>query len=143
LPIDWIEARDEKEAKKKVLLAMSQYGKYKEKSLMEYIGESGVDLEELNLKMDIPGIDIEKLLEMKKKGESPEVDFATELLESHNFVVLYFDNEVDWLQAQTLFELKPVRALHTREGFMTHGVGRVIKGSKAIEKIKEKLGEMK
>lgn len=34
---------------------------------------------------------------------------AEELLEKHNYVVLYFDNDVDWLQALTLFDIHTVR----------------------------------
>ena len=41
--------------------------------------------------------------------DAPEVPFAEELLEKHNYVVLYFDNEVDWLQALTLFDIHTVR----------------------------------
>ncbi len=142
LPVDWIEAKNRREAKEKLLLAMSQYGKYTEKSLMEYVGDSGLDLEDLSFKLEIPGIDIKKFLErdggMKQK---PEIDFATELLEAHNYVVLYFDNEVDWLQAQTMLGLKRVKALHSKDKFQSVGLGRVVKGSEAIEKIRLSQGE--
>lgn len=138
LPVDWIEAKDRKEAKKKILLAMSQYGKYTESSFMNFVEEAGLDLEELQVSIDVPEIDVEKYLsDLKREKDEPEVEFSEELLEEHNYVVLYFDNEVDWLQAQTLFNLKPVRALHTRKGFLTQGIGRVIKGPEAIERIRE------
>jgi hypothetical protein len=137
LPVDWIEARNRKEAKEKLLLAMSQYGKYTEKSLMEYIDDAGLDLGEINLTIDLPGIDIDGILGKREKGKNkPEVEFATELLEAHNYIVLYFDNEVDWLQAQTLFGLKRVKALHWTEKFQSVGLGRVVKGSEAIEKMR-------
>ena len=67
--------------------------------------------------------------------EKPEVPFAEELLEEHNFVVLYFDNEVDWINLQSILELKTVKALHSRKGFNSAGVGRVVRGPDAIEKI--------
>lgn len=70
-------------------------------------------------------------------GEAaPQIEFSEELLLEHNYVVLYFDNEFDWLQAMSLFDLKTVKALHSKKGFETKGIGRVLNGSKAIEKIK-------
>jgi ParB-like chromosome segregation protein Spo0J len=139
LPVDWIEAKDRTEAKGKILLAMSQYGKYTERSLMSFVEEASLDLEQLQFTIDVPEVDIEKYLsDLKKENAEPEVEFSEELLEEHNYVVLYFDNEVDWLQAQTLLDLKPVRALHTKKGFMTQGIGRVIEGAEAIERIRQK-----
>lgn len=71
--------------------------------------------------------------------EEPEVEFTEELKEEHNYIVLYFDNEVDWLQALSLFDLKTVMALHSKKGFIRSGLGRVIKGATAIQKLKERL----
>lgn len=139
LPVDWIEAKSRKQAKEKLLWAMSQYGKYSEKSLLEYIGDADLDMTKLNLTIDIPSFDLEKILEGKKRSEKPEVEFTEELLEEHNFVVLYFDNQVDWLQAQSILKLKRVKALDSKEGFEKMGVGRVMKGIDAIERIKEGL----
>jgi hypothetical protein len=77
--------------------------------------------------------------ELRKKIVSekipPEVEFTQELLEAHNYVVLFFDNEIDFLQAESLFELTPVKALHSKPGFLASGVGRVLKGVDAIRKI--------
>jgi hypothetical protein len=65
--------------------------------------------------------------------------------ESHNYVVLYFDNEVDWLQAQTLFDIKPVRLLSTKRGSSNVngqkiGVGRVLRGSEVINRLLRENG---
>lgn len=67
--------------------------------------------------------------------DKPEMAFTEELLEEHNFVVLYFDNEVDWINLQSMLDLKTVKALHSRKGFNSAGVGRVVRGPEAIEKI--------
>ena len=78
--------------------------------------------------------------EPKEEGEIP---FTEVLGEEHNYVVLYFDNEVDWLQLCTLLELKTVRRLSTRpDGEVSKkmtltGIGRVVSGSKALEKLRD------
>lgn len=68
-----------------------------------------------------------------------EVPFTEVLREEHNYIVLYFDNEVDWLQAESLFALETVKALSTRtDGRISsaterRGVGRVLRGAEALE----------
>ena len=79
------------------------------------------------------GIDIKE----KKDDSEGEVPFTDELLEEHNYIVLYFDNSVDWLQAQSLFELGQVQGLGSKEGFRKIGLGRVVKGAEALEKIRK------
>lgn len=70
-----------------------------------------------------------------------EVEFTEVLNEEHNYLVLYFDNEVDWLQAKTLFGLKSVRCLSTRsdgtisKGREKYAVGRVLYGPNAINNL--------
>lgn len=77
----------------------------------------------------------------KEDEEVGEEEFPEILGEEHNYIVLYFDNEVDWLQAETLFDLKKVKNLSTRKdgkitnGMKSTGIGRVIKGRDAIEKL--------
>lgn len=76
-----------------------------------------------------------------KETEKGDVEFTEVLDEEHNYIVLYFDNGVDWLQAQTIFNLKPVMNLSTRrdgeinKGNKKIGIGRVIKGSEFINKL--------
>lgn len=67
--------------------------------------------------------------------DAPEIPFAEELLEKHNYVVLFFDNDVDWLQALTLFDIHTVRDSNARPGYERKGVGRVIRGADAINRI--------
>lgn len=107
--------------------------------------ELDFDIEELNkwgLDIDI-NIDIDNSTKEAIEEEKPEIKFTEELLEEHNYIVLYFDNSVDWLQAETLFDLKQVQALKSKENFKKVGVGRVLKGSIALEKIRNKIKEMK
>lgn len=67
--------------------------------------------------------------------EEPEVPFTEELREEHNYIVLYFDNDVDWLQAETLFGkyLTTKQALNSKEGFRKMGVGRVVRGADVLK----------
>ena len=69
------------------------------------------------------------------KEEKPEVEFTEELGEESNYLVLYFDNKIDWINAQSVFDLKPVKALDSKKGYERVGLGRVIDGTKFIEKI--------
>lgn len=84
-------------------------------------------------------------IKSKKKKEVPEVEFTQVLDEYHNYVVLYFDNEVDWLQAQTLFDIKSVRLLSTKRGESNingkkMGIGRVLRGSEVINRLLKENG---
>ena len=80
--------------------------------------------------------DLEKLNKKLKKGKArPEVEFTEELHESSNYIVLYFDNDIDWLQALTMFGLKTVKALDSRPGFEKQGIGRVLNGADALNRI--------
>ena len=95
----------------------------------------------------IPAWNVEEEVKKVQKDEekAAQVPFTEILGEEHNYVVLYFDNEVDWLQAQTLFDIKPVQAMPTRkdgecaESFSKRiGVGRVLNGAKALQKLLDK-----
>ncbi len=72
----------------------------------------------------------------KKSGEGVEIKFSEELTESSNYIVLIFDNDIDWAQAKSLFDLKSVKSLKSKKGFEQIRIGRVLKGSEAIERIK-------
>lgn len=107
-----------------------------------------LDLKDEDFKIGLLGFsdsELDKLLDVDEEIEQEaEVEFTEVLGEEHNYIVLYFDNNVDWLQAETLFDIKPKKALSTRaDGVVTSsmeriGVGRVLEGKKAIQKI---LGE--
>ena len=100
------------------------------------------------LNIDMSDFGFEKTMEEKVKEakENGDVEFAEVLGEEHNYIVLYFDNDVDWLQAETLFDIKPVKCGSTRkDGKITKnmqriGIGRVLNGSEAINKILENKG---
>ena len=83
---------------------------------------------DLNLEYGLFNEEVEK-----EENKEVEIEFTEELLEKHNYVVLYFDNEIDWIQAETLFDIKTVKAKN--EGREMKGVGRVLNGSEALNNI--------
>lgn len=77
-----------------------------------------------------------KFMENEAEEEKPEVEFTEELLEEHNYLVLYFDNQLDWQVAKDVFNIRSKHALDSREGYERKGVGRVIRGADVLEKIR-------
>ena len=79
------------------------------------------------------GVDIKE----KKENIDGDVEFTEELGEEHNYIVLYFDNSVDWLQAQTIFGdfIKKKQALASKDGYRKMGVGRVVRGADFLKEI--------
>lgn len=79
--------------------------------------------------------------DLPKNGEDdnimPEVEFSECLNESNNYVVLFFDNDIDWLNAQQHFNLKSVNAKRANGKPWSKGIGRVIDGAKYITKLHE------
>ena len=82
------------------------------------------------------GVDVPTLNE-KAEIEEQEIEFSEYLDESHNYVVLLFDNDVDWLSAQTHFELKSVSSKRQNGKPWSKGIGRVINGAEYLNSIKD------
>lgn len=93
--------------------------------------------------LDFSDFDVDWGLKEEKKDVKGDVEFSEVLNEEHNYIVLYFDNDIDWLQATSLLNIPNVKALLTnRNGkdsktFRRIGQARVMKGSEAIRKIQE------
>ena len=86
------------------------------------------DIEDID--MELFGFDLDSVTE--KEEEPGEVPFTEELMLTHNYIVLYFDNEFDWLVAQEKFGLKEVKDLIPRKKQPT-GIGRVINGKDVLK----------
>ena len=117
---------------------------YVMKENMHYAENDDALLNQWNLK-ELADWRVPVKIRSKKQKEMPEVEFTQVLDESHNYIVLYFDNEVDWLQAQTLFDIKPVRLLSTKRGENNIngkkiGVGRVLRGVDVINRLLKENG---
>ena len=80
------------------------------------------------------GLDVPVLQDAEPEIE-PEIEFSEYLDESNNYIVLFFDNSVDWLQAQTHFELKSVRAKRANGKPWSKGIGRVLNGADYLRKV--------
>jgi hypothetical protein len=65
--------------------------------------------------------------------------------EENNYLILQFKTDIDWLQMQSLFDIKEKKAYSTRkdgkitEKMVRKGVGRVINGADFINKIMEMI----
>lgn len=70
-----------------------------------------------------------------QEEEKPDIEFSLALREANNYVILVFDNELDWQAAITTFDLKTVKAWDSRTGFSRMGIGRVIAGAPVVKKL--------
>lgn len=131
-PVDYIEAEDLTAAKKILGAISSQYGRYSKKKLAVFFK----DVDTSNIRL--VGTPIQIFPANVNSGR-PEIEFAQELCEEHNYVVLFFDNKVDWLQFTTIFNLKTEKALDSKPGYTKMGVGRVLKGAEALQILKKEF----
>lgn len=82
----------------------------------------------------------EKDLQLGEDDGQPidaQVEFSEFIGEENNYVVLYFDNELDWLSAQTHFEIKSVFAKRSNGKEWSKGVGRVVNGGKYLKELRD------
>lgn len=98
------------------------------------------DMERMDLStVGFTAAELNSILEKGQQAleqETPEVEFSEEVLEESQYVVLVFDNELDWKVAQEAFGIRTVAALDHKEGYSRVGVGRVIKGAPVLERLK-------
>jgi len=93
-----------------------------------------------DIDMEVFGFSIDALEDETIEVE-PDVPFTEILNEENNYIVLKFNNKIDWLNAMGLFGIEKAKAYPTRkEGNkksfgMRAGVGRVLDGQKALERV--------
>lgn len=89
------------------------------------------DAEELNeWGLDLP-IDLEEIKETKDIPDIGEMEFSEELFLEHNYIVLYFDNAMDWEVAQEVYGIERKKH-HVNMKGQSIGMGRVINGKDFI-----------
>ena len=86
-------------------------------------------------KLDEWGLDLplgfDEIKETKDIPDIGEIEFSEELLLEHNYIVLYFDNPMDWEVAKTVYGLNIVKT-NVPLGSQKIGIGRVINGKNFI-----------
>lgn len=111
---------------------------YDEALINEEINEllkSDIDMEAFGFSVDI--------LEDETIEVEPDVPFTEILNEENNYIVLKFNNKIDWINAMGLLGVERVRKLstkkkgekQTKEWKERYGVGRVLDGQKALERV--------
>lgn len=80
------------------------------------------------------GINIEDI-DVVQEGRR---EIAPELGEANNYIVLEFDTEQEWEDAQFYFDLKEVETPDKNPKIRRKGIGRVIKGKEILEILKER-----
>tara|TARA_R100001082_G_scaffold111009_1_gene92850 strand:+ start:1399 stop:1998 length:600 start_codon:yes stop_codon:yes gene_type:complete len=95
-----------------------------------------LDLENLISSIGFEDSELENLLEEPKQEEEPEIVFSEEIGETNNYIVLVFKNDIDWLSAQTHFNLETVTSKRQNGKAWSKGIGRVIDGAKYITGLK-------
>ena len=97
------------------------------------------DIDTGDFDMSLTGFDNDELEKLMTDGEEfterPEKEFTEELLEEHNYVVLYFDNKMDWQTAKDKLDIRTKQALDSKEGYERSGIGRVVRGADVIARI--------
>ena len=110
-------------------------GGWSEKLLMKELLELRADSYDLiNTGFEVN--ELAKLLGEEDPNIAGQVLFSENMGESHNYVVVYFDNDLDWLSAQTHFGLKSVTSKRANGKPWSKGIGRVINGSDYLASIK-------
>lgn len=105
---------------------------------MELEAITNIDMGDFGFAMDIKEI-------VNEVQEEPEVKFTEVLGEAHNYIVLYFDDDVDWLQLQSLIDVDGKMNLSTRkDGEISKNmkritVGRVFNGKEVLERLREQF----
>lgn len=127
------------EKEKALNLALNKIsGGWDKELLKEFVANMERDLIELS------GFNFSEIEKMYYTEEKPEMEFSEELLEEHNYIVLYFNNTMDWLTAMRVFNLKTVR-LRDSEKYTNdnarQGIGRVINGSWVLQMLTKAKGE--
>lgn len=104
------------------------------------ISEEISELLKSDIDMEVFGFSIDALEDETIEVE-PDVPFTEILNEENNYIVLKFNNKIDWLNAMGLFGIEKAKAYPTKkEGNkksfgMRAGVGRVLDGQKALERV--------
>lgn len=125
VPIKRAEQFSEQELKKFMIIDNTHSGEFDQSKLNDLFDQD--ELKELGIEISLP----------EPLGGEAEIEFSEYLDEAHNYVVLTFKNEVDWLSAQTHFGIKSVHSKRANGKPWSKGIGRVINGAEYLKSIKD------
>ena len=94
-----------------------------------------LDLEGLLSSTGFEDSELEKLLEEPEPEDDADIVFSEEIGETNNYVVLVFKNDIDWLSAQTHFNLQTVTSKRQNGEAWSKGIGRVLDGAKYLTEL--------
>lgn len=128
VPVRFIDVNEEDE--KRLNITMNNLSMENEQEKLAFLMK---ELEHNKTVQEILADLLEKQKEMlKEKGLTPEMEFARELDEKYNYVVFVFDKGTDFINVQTMFNLKPVfDPVKNKKVSM----GRVIDGKLLLKKL--------
>ena len=103
-------------------------------------------LEDILRELDADGVDLdglgwspddlaEMISEDDRRVAVPDVTFSEVIGESNHYVVLRFESDIDWLQAQSVLDLQTVTSKRANGKPWSSGIGRVLDGPKTIAKL--------
>ncbi|CAN5250416.1 hypothetical protein BH09BAC4_BH09BAC4_28130 [soil metagenome] len=134
LPYVEIEASDKSDAKKKILLISSQYGKTTKEGFDVFMADVvGADLfvvEATTFGSFLDEIDDDGAVDTDTPGTTP---FSKEVDEESNYVVLLFKTKQDWLQFTSKVDLHTVASTQTNGKERSTGTGRVLDGPETLD----------
>lgn len=94
--------------------------------------KDGEDVESLGWSRE----DLDAFMEKGAEEEAePEIKFSEYIGESNHYIVLKFESDIDWLQAQSVFNLETVTSRRANGKPWSSGIGRVLDGPKAIARL--------
>lgn len=126
IPDEWVQKAEDftpEQWRKFVILDNKEAGSWDDEVLAEEY-----TMEEL----DAWDLAPEETVDDSVKGE---LEFAEELMLEHNYVVLYFDNPMDWQVAVDKLGLKDVKSAIKTVKSQKVGIGRVIQGAPVINRL--------
>jgi ParB-like chromosome segregation protein Spo0J len=116
---------------------MSDLGTYDEAIMAAILKEIAEANDLLGTGFDGDDVDdlLKKVEEDSGGGVKGEIAFSEELMEAHNYVVLYFDNELDWNLAVEKLGIEVKRTPDSTPTYHRAGIGRVIRGVDVVRRL--------
>lgn len=93
-----------------------------------------LDFSDFDIDWGLAGINIE---DIDQEILNPEEPIAKELNEANNYIVLEFNTETDWDEAQRVFCLERVQTADKNVNVRRHGIGRVIDGAEIMRRLSD------